>query len=316
MLRFIRCWANERPYALDMEWVRSIQRVDQLERASGDQLGERGEIGWLKTAGMAVPVWSLSERLETAVSEQSSSQRVIVLNDAVRPWGILVDRVSQVTTVTTSESFPMPKLAINPEKPYFSGVLLWQENLLLRLAPDALHPDAAIAPLLAAERVATPVVMNGKSDAGEENGGLLTAQTGQIVVFKLPIRQQESNDLSFALSITQVPEILDPMPMIPIPNAPSYVQGLINWRNQPVTALDMGDWLGLADKTEKHGRLRLMIMRTMESNTLIGFLTRPSIQVLRLPLPHQPVDDGLPLDGKLLRGVVKSKGELIVIPAI
>lgn len=306
-LRFIRCWASERTYALDMEWVRSIQRIDQLQRSPG----ERGEIGWLRTAGMAVPVWALAERLGTAVHEDGASQRVIVLNDAVRPWGILVDRVSQVTAVTPSHSFPMPDLAINREKPYFSGVLLWQDKLLLRLAPDVLHPDAAITPLL---DVAPPT--NGKVDVRAENGRLSTDKTGQIVVFKLPIRSQENGDLSFALSITQVPEVLDPMPTIPIPNAPSYVQGLINWRNRPVTAIDMGGWLGLTDKMEKHGRLRLMIARTMESDTLIGFLTRPSIQILRLPLPHQPAGDSLPLDGKLLRGVVKSKGDTIVIPAI
>jgi len=311
-LRFIRCWAGERPYALDMEWVRSIQRVDQLERSAGT----RGEIGWLKTAGMRVPVWALSERLETAVSEESALQRVIVLNDAVRPWGILVDRVSQVTAVTPSNSFPMPKLAINPEKPYFSGVLLWQDALLLRLKPDALHPDAAIASVVDVERAAMPMAANGKVEMVGENGRLSTDESGQIVVFKLPIRPQESGDLSFALSITQVPEVLDPMPMIPIPNAPSYVNGLINWRNRPVTAIDMGEWLGLTDKMEKHGRLRLMIVRTMESGALIGFLTRPSIQILRLPLPHHPRDDGLPLDSNLLRGAVKSKGETIIIPAL
>jgi len=110
--------------------------------------------------------------------------------------------------------------------------------------------------------------------------------------------------------------VLDPLPVMPVPHAPPYAQGLINWRRRPVAVIDMGRWLGLADEASGHGRLRLMIARATASNTLIGFLALPFMRVLRLPLPHRPADGRLPLKSELLRGAVQSGDETILIPAV
>ncbi len=319
-LRFIRCWAGGDVYALDMKWVRTVQRVDRLIQNSD----ERGERGWLDIGGVNVPVWALADRMETAVSTPpptiDGTERIIVLNDERGTWGILVDRVSQVTSVEQAHIFSMPQIAVNREKPYFSGVLLLNEQLLLRLNPDALHPDTAHldaeTELLKAEDRREAAGGNGRLSSPDKNG--------QIILFQLPRQGKESGELSFALSITQVPEVLEASPVMPIAHAPSYVDGLIKWREQPVVMIDLGKWLGTGEENGRfpsgeQSHLRLMIVRQTGEDGLIGFWVRPSVHILQLPLPHQPVNnESIPIlfEPKRVRGIISYEGRIIIIPMI
>ncbi len=305
-LRFIRCWAGAGEYGLEMDWVRSIQRIDNLQRT----VGEGGEIGRLDMAGTSVPVWSLAERLNESAGKARESQRVIVMNDPIRPWGMLVDRVSQVTAVSQEQLFPMPMIAVNPARPYFSGVIRFGDALLLRLDPDCLHPDAAW-PIHSSTEDLLPAPVPSIVDVQNGNG-----RSGQIVLFKLPGRSQEEQEFSFALSITQVAEALEPLPTIPIPGASDFVMGLANWRNRPVPVIDLGCRLGLMGVAGGYGSSRLMITRTTTGDELVGFLVRPSIRILRLPLNHQPNSHALPFDQRLIRGSFELEGDGVIIPAV
>ena len=317
-LRFIRCWSGGDVYALDMKWVRTVQRVDRLIQNSD----ERGERGWLDIGGVDVPVWALADRMETAVSTSPPSidgtERIIVLNDERGTWGVLVDRVSQVMSVEQTNIFPMPQIAVNQEKPYFSGVLLLNEQLLLRLHPGALHPDA-----LHLDAETELLDLGDRSETAGVNGRL-SDKRGQIILFQLPRQGKESDKLSFALSITQVPEVLEASPVMQIANAPSYVNGLIKWREQPVVMIDLGEWLGTGGgdgrfPSDEQSHLRLMIVRQTGGGGLIGFWVRPSVQILQLPLPHQPVNNEsmtVLFEPKRVRGIISYEGRLIIIPMI
>jgi chemotaxis signal transduction protein len=122
--------------------------------------------------------------------------------------------------------------------------------------------------------------------------------------------------------------------MTPVPAAPAFVLGLVNWRDRPVPVIDLANRLGLAGlaRSNANGRTRLMIardkdhvlsVRSSEGNalkrgsnqgTLVGFLVRPAIRLLRLPIAHQPSSRPLTLDRVLTRGMVELEKETLVIP--
>ncbi|VUT26808.1 MAG: purine-binding chemotaxis protein [Candidatus Methanolliviera sp. GoM_asphalt] len=63
----------------------------------------------------------------------------------------------------------------------------------------------------------------------------------QFVIFDLGCEQ-------YGVEISQVREIIRPKDMTRIPNAPDYVEGVINLRGQVTTIINLGRRLGFPDK--------------------------------------------------------------------
>ena len=312
--RFIQCWAGGMAYGLDMAWVRSIQRVDRLVREADDD----GTVGWLSIGDQQVAVWSLADRLgETAVSS-NQSQRVIVLNDPNHLWGLLVDRVSQVETAVNADVHLVPSIALNPSKPYFDRVIRQGKELLMLLSPECLHPDSECLRMASMsggwEQSLSGYQLPEKEDVDEKRP-FGSEQQGQIVIFQLP-EQSDGDSLSFVLSITQVPEILEPLPLLSVAGTDNYVTGIVNWRNRPVPIVELGQRFGMEKRSRRggNGRLRLMIVRLPGNEELLGFMVRPNMRVVQLPIAHTscPRPDTLP--AAFVLGSLQSDGDTLIIP--
>jgi chemotaxis signal transduction protein len=362
-LRLIRCDIADETYGLDMSWVHSIQRTDRLRRnpevEGPSTVGQasisaevHSPVGWLPGTEGDIPVFNLASQLRcpslpplSTEEESGASQRIVVLNPSPsppqageskggRPWGLLVDRVSQVIQVPSNHVFPLPPVVINPSADYFKGLIKLDEELILFLSPERLHPDASLNTSRPV-REATSLIPSIKSPTASAGGQ--RRSYGQIVVFSITEPHPGEQALSFGLSISQVPEILEPLPMIPIPTAPAFVLGLVNWRDWPVPVIDLADRLGFAAEANltANERIRLIIARDRgrvlpapsavegrsskggaNQGTLVGFLARPAIRVLRLPIAHQPCSRTLPLDQALTRCIVELESETLVIPDI
>lgn len=316
VLRFIRCRVAGETYGLDMMWVRSIQRMDQLRRNPEAE----GPVGWVAAnVGDDIPVFGLANQLGRVSDQEVAGQRIVVLNDPSRPWAMLVDRVSQVIQVPAGRVVPLPAVVVNPALNYFQGVIRLGDELLLRLAPERLHPDAPVNDLRA-ETQLPPEKPPSAAISPPPTGKLANwhnGRQGQIVIFSLPGLQIGEQNLVFGLSISQVTEALEPLPLVPVPAAPAFVSGLVNWRDRPVPVIDLGRRLGMAaEAAPVNGQTRLMIARAANQDALIGFLVESDIQVLRLPLRHQPCQQPLPLDQTLTRGSVELGDKTLVIPDI
>jgi purine-binding chemotaxis protein CheW len=369
-LRLIRCEFADETYVLDMSWVKGIYRLDSLRRipkAKRTSADGHDPLGWLPNDEGDVPVFSLAKRLgrdhlTPSMAEKSERrgdlQRIIELNPPSddqqvkevgggRLWALLVDGVSQVIQVPADSVIPLPIIFVNPAANYFNGVVRMDEELVLLLSPERLHPDAP--------QSSEVVEGLGERRSGEANtripsytpqsptarAGKARHSYGQIVVFSVDNSRRDEQALSFGLSISQVPEILEPLPTIPVPGTPAFVLGLLNWRDRPVPLIDLSNRLGLTTqaKSSDGGDNRLIIagdvtntiscMGTEEgvdeggssskvSNQvgLVGFIVQPSIQVLRLPIDHQPCRRPLPLDNTKTRGIFDLEDETLVIPDI
>jgi chemotaxis signal transduction protein len=354
ILRFIRCGSADESYGLDMSWVRSIQRTDRFRRNPAAREESSAPVGWLPGNEGDIPVFSLARRLGRSSDGDSALQRIVVLYPAEeekQTWALLVDRVSQVISIPAERAVPLPPVVVNPAADYFQGVIRLGDELILFLSPERLHPEwqstrlsgsnfhAQSGQQSAYERLdygpagATldlPSLQPLRSIPSEASGP--TSQVGgrgQLMLFSTARLPSGERPVSFGLSISQVPEILVPLPLVPVPEAPAFVLGLVNWRDRPVPVLDLDARLGLAPKADRpgDGQARLIITRDKgcapvrseegdRGRVLGGFIIQPAVRTMRLPIAHQPCQRSLDLDQRLTRGVVELENETLVIPDV
>jgi purine-binding chemotaxis protein CheW len=305
-LRVIRCGLAGEAYALDMTFVDSIQRAERLrpcpERA--------GAVGKLPGRGGAVPVFGLAERLGRPPLPVVAGQQAVVLRDGRRTWGLLVERVSQVVRVPAESIFPLPTLAIGAAGTPVQGILRLDTELLPLLAVRRLHPDSPDSD----SDDLIPSALRGRHQASAPGPRPGTKQgLGRIVLFATADPHPTERPIVFGLSLARVLEILDLPPLVRVPGAPEYVVGLTAWGGQPITVIDLGRRLGLPASASS-SRSRLLVMKPSDEAQPIGVVVRPTVRIVRLPLPNRPSIRELPLDPSLTRSVLELKRETLVIP--
>jgi purine-binding chemotaxis protein CheW len=84
----------------------------------------------------------------------------------------------------------------------------------------------------------------------------------QIVIFKV-------DEEMFGINIDQVKEIIAPLEIFKIPNAPSFVQGLINLRGKIYTILNLRKKFNLAAK-ESDEHTKIVILNS--DSLAVGFI--------------------------------------------
>lgn len=309
-LRLIRCGLADETYGLDTTAVLNIHRAEYL-RADGVP---EGAVGRLPHAQGDLAVYSLAQRLRRPSPPAEALRHIVVLNAQPQPWGLLVERVSPITPVPARCLEPLPASLGTSAACCFRGAVKLERGLMLVLAPERLHPDAPPAP------GAEPVRKEEGGRRKEEPSPFILPErprpgSRQLVLFSTAAPAREKRPLSFGVSTTQVADILEPPPLVPVPGTPADILGLVNWRDRLVPVLDLASRLGLpASGVPEHARL--LIVRGTAGAGLLGFLVCPAIRVLRLPVACQPSDRGLPLEPSYLRGVVELRGETLVIPNV
>ncbi len=299
-LSLVRCGAGGQSFGLEMAWVGGIDRADRL---SGKP-GPGGLAGALTGGGTYVPVYRLSELLGIGAGEAVALPHVIVLNARPEPWGLLVDRVSQVLRVPDGRAAPLPAgLGDGPAR-YFKGLARGDEEMLLLLAPARFSP-VGTEPL------------PGEWGADGEDAGLLglpagaAGGAGRLVVFSTSPPAPRERPVAFGLSITQVVEVVESARVLPVPKADGHVLGLAGWRDRLVPVVDLSRRLG-AGPSVLDGQSRLVVARA--ASRLVAFPVRPGARVLQLPVPHRPCTRELPLEPARTRAVVELKGQTLAVP--
>lgn len=319
-LQFIRCRAAGETYCLDMKWVESIERTDRLRESHHTEGGEAGLIGWLSGVGDGVPVYGLAARLGQREETADELRRIVVLNSGKKSWGLMVESVSQVTNVNRASVAPLPAIARDPAKNFFGGVIETDDSLALLLAPERIGPDAPNKPdaelasgYAVDERDRLSPRPQQRTDIAAPSN--ISSSPGRILVFSLAEPAPNERALVFGLSVTQVPEVLNPLPVISVPGAPVYVQGIVRWRGLPVPVIDLAARLGLPPVSAQ-GQTRLMISCGTRKNSLLGFFIRPMVRSLQLPVIHRPSLRDVELEYALIKGLVELENETLVIPDI
>lgn len=134
----------------------------------------------------------------------------------------------------------------------------------------------------------------------EEGGALL-----QLVSFHV-------GDEEFAIDILGVQEIIRMVELTPVPNAPYFVEGVINLRGKVIPILDLRSRFGLPP-TERTKDTRIIVVEI--EKTVLGFVVDSVEEVLRLPerLIETPPSTGRGGSAEFHRGVGRVNGRLLML---
>ena len=127
----------------------------------------------------------------------------------------------------------------------------------------------------------------------------------QLVTFKI-------GDEEFGVDILKVQEIIRMMPITKVPNAPAFVEGVINLRGKVIPVIDMRKRFGMAASTH-NDQTRIEVMDLQ--GQVVGFVVDAVSEVLRIKEstvePPPPVVAGI--GSEYMRGVGKLEDRLLIL---
>lgn len=311
-IRIIRCRIGSEHYALEMSTVPSVRQLAEVvTTASGEHAAQ---LGVLPVAGSEpVPVFSLAERLGRPEPDVDGRQHVVVAQTSRGPLALVVDTVSHVHAVSTSRLINLPPLLSNPSRRIVKNIVDFadvedgdatrESDMSLLLSPERLHPSAAPV---------TPDPRRKKAAEEPATGpGLsVTRRHGQIVL--MSVTEEISDTLPvLGLSVTQIAEILEPKPVIPVPFSADDVPGFVVWRNQPVPMINVGRRVGLSTVPASD---RLVVARGQGNSALFAFLAQSRMRPLRLPIEASPIDIPAELSGSAIRAAFTVDSATVLVP--
>ncbi len=127
----------------------------------------------------------------------------------------------------------------------------------------------------------------------------------QLVGFKI-------GDEEYAVDILMVQEIIRMMQVTKVPNAPDFVDGVINLRGKIIPVIDLRSKLGLKRKeTDKDKRIIVVEV----SNKTVGFIVDAVTEVLRIPssITEPPPDIITNVRSEFIKAVGKLEDRLLIL---
>jgi purine-binding chemotaxis protein CheW len=127
----------------------------------------------------------------------------------------------------------------------------------------------------------------------------------QVVGFRIG-RETFGLPISIVREIVRVPEITS------VPNAPDYIEGVINLRGRIIPIVDLRKRFG--DKTVEANKKNRIVVVELETR-VIGLIVHSASEVLRIPpseieAPHNVFQEG---ELNYITGVGKLNGRLVIL---
>lgn len=132
-----------------------------------------------------------------------------------------------------------------------------------------------------------------------------SGQPRQLVSFLL-------GEEEYAVDILCVQEIIRPTRITPVPNAPEFVEGVLNLRGKVIPVINLRRRLGLPESATS--RLSRIVVTDLPPNTL-GFMVDAVSEVIRVPLDRidPPPAGAMGQVDSYVQGVAKLDGRLLMI---
>jgi purine-binding chemotaxis protein CheW len=117
----------------------------------------------------------------------------------------------------------------------------------------------------------------------------------------------------FGANILVIQEIIRTTPVTRVPNAPHFVEGIINLRGKVIPVIDLRKRLNLFSDSEPGRGSRIMVVQVGGKTT--GFIVDSVSQVLRIPttIIEPPPDVASGVDAEYITGVCKLEDRLLII---
>jgi purine-binding chemotaxis protein CheW len=133
--QFISFRIGEEEYAIDIMAVREIKGWTETTTLPNQP---EHILGVMNLRGTIVPVFDLRRRFGMGLTEAAKSHVVIIVAVLDRIVGMLVDAVSDILTVDSSEIRPVPEMDRSISADFLAGIVSVNESMVVILALEEL----------------------------------------------------------------------------------------------------------------------------------------------------------------------------------
>ncbi|RSL32295.1 purine-binding chemotaxis protein CheW [Salibacterium salarium] len=132
-LKVIVFQLKEEEYAMEVDYIQSIERMQSVTRIPGV---ESYIIGVMNLRGIITPVIDLRKRFNIERFEYDEATRILVLNKDDNEIGFIVDGANDVMDIPVSEIEPTPEVVGGVAEEYLRGVVKLEDRLFTLLHLD------------------------------------------------------------------------------------------------------------------------------------------------------------------------------------
>ncbi len=249
-------------YAFEIMKVQEIIRVPQIVKVPNCEAYIEGV---LSLRDKLLPIINLRKYFGMEHIEIDDHNRILVVDMGNFTAGIMVDKVSEVLRVSkTSIQPPLQFSAQSGEQLKGIAKLNNGKRMILILEPSKLVLSDSIQPIIGTEEI------EGANDEVKSDQNEMLDEV-QLVTFK--IDQEE-----YGIKIDNVQEINRMTEVTKVPNAPHYIEGIVNLRGNIIPALDLRRLLKISEK-EQTDATRIIIADF--NGTRTGIIVDSVSEVLR-----------------------------------
>jgi purine-binding chemotaxis protein CheW len=257
-------------YAIAIEEVQEIVQVP--EAIVHVPHSDSHVLGVMTLRSRLLPLVNLRSMFALPHRDLDEKSRIVVLTLNGISVGVVVDAVSEVLRVPKSGVDMLPAL------------LAREGNLAEITSICRLDNGKRLVSIVTARNLFGHSVikeaLNAVSKSGEESNFIAAEidddldDDEQVVIFRLD-KEEFGAPIASVQEIVRVPEAL-----VRVPQAPSFVEGVINLRGSVLPVIDLRMRLGL-DQVERTDRQRIMVF--LISNVRTGFIVDQVAEVLKIP---------------------------------
>ena len=125
-------------YGVDIQKVQELRGYEPVSTIAGAPAYLKGVVN---LRGVIIPIFDMRIRLKLGTASYDDTTVVIILHSSNRMVGIVVDGVSDVTTLTPEQIKPAPSFNTDFNADYVTGLGLQDDRMLILINLDALLQD-------------------------------------------------------------------------------------------------------------------------------------------------------------------------------
>lgn len=282
---------GQEEYSFDIMHVKEIIRVQQITAVPNVAAYIEGVVA---IRNHLLPIINMRMFFGLDNIKINDQARIIIVDLGQMSVGFRVDKVSEVISISRTVIEPPPLIFSDEEAGQIRGVAKLNDGkrLLMCLNATKLLP-AEVIQRFSGETTTEEGV------AEKQNNNIIEEE--QLVTFKL-------GNEEFGIKITDVQEINRMTDITHMPNAPVYIDGLVNLRGNIIPVLNLRRRFGLTEK-QRDDATRIIIVDV--GNRKTGVMVDAVSEVLRFEsslVEETPQIVSENLDAKYINGVAKLNG--------
>ncbi len=278
-------------FGADIMDVKEIIRVPDITKVPNAPIYVEGACN---LRGNVLPIIDGRTRFNLERKTKDESSRVIVIDVEGKATGMVVDRVSEVMRVATSDIEEPPQIVINVDCDYLNGVVKLDSGKRLIMLLDvvkALNINSSVK-----EKIKEHDKNSQKNNISVNDTTTESIDEEQLVSFLLDKEE-------YAIGIMQVKEIIRVPQIVKVPNCEAYFEGVVSIRNNLLPIINLRTYFGM-EHMDIDDNTRILVVDI--GSFIAGIMVDKISEVLTVPTSIiQPPPKFSSQSGEQLKGVAK-----------